>query len=176
MCFQEEEVPLLSRHKGQKTRTIHDGWTVAPFSVKSQQRFPPYDEKSLGRLWLYSPGNLSSYELFRKAQREGSRCLWMLLGLFIGWCLVFNPITKHLSRSFPSIPSILDVCRWYVHTIDELLLGMHRHFASDSSPRAIHPYHCYCLGRCGWNQAKDGLAGDEQQWWYHAFSIITLQY
>ena len=94
--FREDEPLLLAGTDG---ICKHDAWTVTPFRVMAAQWFPPSSTKFIGRLWLYSPGRLSSSELFRKAHRASSYCLWKVrglcyIGLFIGWCLVFEPLTN----------------------------------------------------------------------------------
>lgn len=93
--FHDEESPLLWN----KMQVGTNQWSVTPFSVTSKQWYPPYHTNYLGRLWLYAPGALSANEMFRRAHRASARCLWKVRGisyvaLFVGWCLVFEPLSN----------------------------------------------------------------------------------
>jgi hypothetical protein len=93
-----EDSPLLLGTSDIDTKTI-DHWTVTPFPVDKEDFFPPHNETFLGRLWMHYPGRLTSSQLFRRAHQASSRCLWKVralcyVALFLGWCLVFEPLTN----------------------------------------------------------------------------------
>jgi hypothetical protein len=74
-------------------------WTLTPFEVTEQKCLPPYGDKVLGQLWLFAPGRLAAWQLFRNAHGANDKCLWVVRGmtylmLLIGWMLLFGPLTR----------------------------------------------------------------------------------
>ena len=110
---EEETQALLHAPKGdfadcllqKKPRANNPYWSVTPFPVTTTSWFSGNKETFLGELWLSDPGIMDSNELFISANRASSRCLWKTRGLsyialFVGWCLVFEPLTNIVHATF----------------------------------------------------------------------------
>lgn len=107
--FREE---LLSEETIMFESADESKWKVTPFSVFSKSWLPPFENKFLGRLWLYAPGNMSARRLFFKATVANACCALKVrfvayVMLFAGWCLVFEPLTNLRVRQLRFLSPLL---------------------------------------------------------------------